>query len=188
VYDRRTGSNADPLVEWQAHNGAVSACALSADVPGMLVTGSVEKTIKVWDARGCSDGKIPELVYERPSKAGAVFSASLCPLNNAVKDRSSASPFSLAFAGAKGLLVVTDLAVESKAVRERFADSTPATAMAVIAARASRLRFYAPGGGLDQSDSMQRDSDDGGRSSDDGKDGDTDYETDSGSEVDENDG
>lgn len=128
----------DPAVTFQAHEGAVSAFALSTEVDGLLVTGSVDKTVKVWDARPCAKQPdvAPELLYERPSKAGAVFSAMLCPTVGAPD---TASPFVLAAAGAKGVLVVADLAVESATVRERFAGAMTPAAKIVIEKRAARV-------------------------------------------------
>jgi periodic tryptophan protein 1 len=127
------------LVEWQAHDGAVSACAQSNDVPGMLVTGSVDRTLKVWDVRECMDGSAPKLIYERPSKAGAVFAAALRPLSTSGQAETE-SAFVLAYAGAKGLLVVLDLAIESEAVREAFASHISTGAGNVMRSRIARLR------------------------------------------------
>jgi periodic tryptophan protein 1 len=139
------------VVEWQAHDGAVSACAQSKDVPGMLVTGSVDRTVKVWDVRECQDGSAPKLIYERPSKAGAVFAAALRPLST-TSHGATESPFVLAYAGAKGLLVVLDLAIESEAVRDAFASQISTAAGNIIRARVARLR----GGGVNGTNRTQR--------------------------------
>jgi periodic tryptophan protein 1 len=136
IFDRRVAGA--PLATFQAHGAAVSAICLSADVPGLLVTGSVDKTLKVWDARPCAAGKaaVPELVYERMSKAGAIFGSALCPVQGG---HPSASPFFLAYAGAKGVLVVADLAVESEMVRTRFSGAASTESAVVIEKRAARV-------------------------------------------------
>jgi periodic tryptophan protein 1 len=128
------------IVVWKAHDGAVSALAQSKDVPGMLVTGSVDRTIKVWDARESSDGTPPQLVYARKSKAGAVFGAALRPLSVS-SGLQGQSPFVLAYAGAKGVLVVSDLAAESEAVRETFAGCMSSSARDVLRRRVARTRL-----------------------------------------------
>jgi periodic tryptophan protein 1 len=142
IFDRRRPGAA--ISSFRAHTAAVSALAVSDDVAGLLVTASVDKTLKVWDARLCAAGgsAVPELVHERASRAGAVFSAALCPVGGG-GGSGAASPFSLAYAGAKGVLVIADLAVESAAVRDRFADLTTPEAAAVIKKRAARVRAAA---------------------------------------------
>ncbi|CAN8065197.1 unnamed protein product [Agarophyton chilense] len=136
VFDTRvSGDNSSFLCRWQAHNGAVSASVVSQDVPGMMVTGSVDKQIKVWDVSHMNSSTGAEIIYERSSKVGAVFALSLCPIRQSGTD---ASPFVLAFGGSNGSLAVTDLAVESEAVRERFLPHCGIEVATVIEKRSSR--------------------------------------------------
>lgn len=144
IFDRRRSSVASDqstVSRWKAHKEAVSACDLSHEVPGMLITGSTDKSIKVWDVRPCVHaGNEAELVYARPSRVGAVFCAALCPVRRGMEGSSCASPFTLAFGGAKGVLGVADLAVESEEVRTRFRDSLSDSVVSAIENRASRSR------------------------------------------------
>ncbi|PXF47770.1 Periodic tryptophan protein 1-like [Gracilariopsis chorda] len=138
VFDSRmAGKDASPLSRWQAHKGAVSSCAVSRDIPGLMVTGSVDKQIKVWDISRVGSEEV-ESIYQRPSKAGAVFALSLCPLPDS---ETNASPFVIAYGGSKGSLGVIDLAVESEAVRERFMYHCGAAAAKVIKKRSERRAF-----------------------------------------------
>jgi periodic tryptophan protein 1 len=44
-------NGADPLFRFDAHAGAVSAISFSAQVPGLLATAGVDKTVKLWDLK-----------------------------------------------------------------------------------------------------------------------------------------
>lgn len=168
VFDsRKLGEGQSCLTSWDAHQGPASACSVSRDVPGLLVTGGVDKTLKVWDISEVSSGRPGELIYERPSKAGALFTLSLCPLPNTV---SNASPFVVGYGGAKGSLGVADLAVESNAVRKRFLHHCSSLGSAVIEKRAARGTTTAKAGpgkihALNQEEEDSEDSKDGDDSS-----------------------
>lgn len=139
VYDPRKSaqpSNENYLYRWRAHKGAATSLSISSEIPGLVVSGGVDKLVKVWDVSALSIGKVPEPVYQRLSKAGALFTLSLCP----VPEESNASPFVVAFAGAKGSLVVSDLAVESEEVRERFIQFCSTAASEAIIKRAARQK------------------------------------------------
>lgn len=148
IFDRRFPKAAS--ASFRAHNAAVSTVSISSDVPGLMVTGSVDKCLKVWDTRPCaaSASALPELVYERPSKAGAIFGSALGPVQGGP---SASSPFLLAYAGAKGILAIADLAVESKAVRDRFGSSVSSDAAKVIQKRAARVAAHAKAREFNQS-------------------------------------
>lgn len=136
VFDTRMSkTKSSCLVKWQAHSAAVSACSISQDIPGLMVTGSVDKTIKVWDVSRSIMMSGGELIYERPSKVGAVFALSLCPLPDS---KTNASPFVIALGGSKNSLVVSDIGVESKAVRDRFLSHCGALSAAFIKKRSER--------------------------------------------------
>lgn len=40
-----------PLISMQAHEESVSVLALSSQVPGLLVTGSSDEIVKIWDIK-----------------------------------------------------------------------------------------------------------------------------------------
>lgn len=148
IFDRRFPRAA--ATSFRAHSAAVSSVSVSSDVPGLMVTGSVDKCLKIWDTRPCaaSASALPELVYERPSKAGAIFGSALGPVQGGP---SAASPFLLAYAGAKGVLAIADLAVESEAVRNRFGGSVSSDAAEVIRKRAARVAAHAKAREFNQS-------------------------------------
>lgn len=125
------------LCRWRAHMGAATSFSVSSEIPGMLVSGGVDKLVKVWDLSTISSGKAAELVYQKPSRAGALFTLSLCPISG---EDSNASPFVIAFGGAKGSLLISDLAVESDEVRKRFLQHCPTAASEAIMKRAARQK------------------------------------------------
>lgn len=137
VFDTRKSGQDNHLARWQAHQGAATALSISRDIPGLLVTGGVDKMVKVWDVSALKHGKSGELVYERPSKAGALFALSLCPLP---ESETNASPFVVAYGGARGTLRVVDLAVESEAVRDRFVRHCQPKSSAAILKRSARQK------------------------------------------------
>lgn len=140
VFDPRKAQVGKPnshLARWRAHKGAASALSVSQDVPGLVVTGGVDKMVKVWDVSSVVEGNPGELVYERPSKAGALFALSLCPLS---QKETNTSPFVIAFGGAQGALRVADLAVESEAVRDRFIRHCMPMASKAIMRRTARRK------------------------------------------------
>jgi periodic tryptophan protein 1 len=88
-----------------AHSGPVSALSVNQFIPDMVVTGSADKTVKLWDIAG---GK-PTLVCSRDLDAGKVFSA------NFALD----SPYLCAVAGSTGNLVIWNI-TENAGVRKTF--------------------------------------------------------------------
>ena len=90
-----------------AHPEGVNGMSLSAQCPDCLVTGSSDKTIKIWDL---SDGK-PTCVQERNMKLGTIHCLESCP----------DAPFVMVMGGDKPSdnLKVLDIR-ESAAVRSRF--------------------------------------------------------------------
>lgn len=95
----------------KAHDAEVSGCVCSPSLPGMVVTGSTDKEIKIWDFRNAES---PELVHSMKSNAGAVFGMAMELWR---PDGPGGSPFLCAWAGAKGNLILRDLAVVSSKVR-----------------------------------------------------------------------
>lgn len=138
-FDRRTVSSsepAEPVVKWAAHTGAVSACTVSADIPGLLVTGSVDKRVKVWNVESAN----AKLLLDLPSKVGAVFSAAFCPTPSSEGNKnSSASPFVLAYGGQKADVEIVDLGIENKEFRNHYQQHVSGQAFKALERRAARV-------------------------------------------------
>ncbi|KAL2488919.1 Transducin/WD40 repeat-like superfamily protein [Forsythia ovata] len=95
-FDIRTASSdTKPSFTLHAHDKAVCAISYNSLVPNLLATGSMDKTVKLWDL---TNNK-PSCVASQNPKAGAVFSISF----------SEDAPFSLAIGGSKGKLEIWDL-------------------------------------------------------------------------------
>ena len=94
-----------PVWHLQAHERAATSLALAPGAPGLLATGSVDHTAKVWDV----GGPAPAQLAVNDFKAGAIFACSFCP----------DSPFLLAVGGAGGEAILWDTATEP-AVAEAF--------------------------------------------------------------------
>ena len=108
-----------------AHDLAVSAMDLSRTRPGCLVTGSADRTVKVWNVGGGS----PSVVTSRDVGVGREFSCSFCP--DAVLDSvdpnnsdSAGDGLVLAVAGAKDKVVLWNLAANAGVQRAFFNGSS----------------------------------------------------------------
>ncbi|KAJ1730138.1 rRNA-processing protein [Coemansia biformis] len=109
-FDIRNAQNgADAVYTLAAHDEAVSAMDLHPMVKGLLVTGSADETVKVWDVR---ENK-PSLVLSRNPDVGSVFAARFCP----------DEPMLLAVGGSNGESRVWDLSTNA-GVRSIFGDAT----------------------------------------------------------------
>lgn len=97
----------------QAHEKALSALSVNPAVPGFIVTGSMDRTVKIWNVSeaAAAAGNGPSMVVSRDLGVGKVFSAAFAP------DEPVA--FRLAVAGSKGAVQVWDTST-NKAVREAF--------------------------------------------------------------------
>ncbi|KAJ1723394.1 rRNA-processing protein [Coemansia erecta] len=118
-YDVRNvqgGKGADPVYTLVAHAEAVSAMDQHPGVRGLLVTGSADETVKVWDVR---DGR-PSMVVSRNPDVGGVFAARFCP----------DEPMLLAVAGSGGETRIWDMATNPH-VRSVFGGAAAAAAAAV---------------------------------------------------------
>ncbi|KAJ2959691.1 hypothetical protein NQZ79_g4861 [Umbelopsis isabellina] len=101
------GVGGQALYTLHAHDDAVSSFDVNPLVPGCIVTGSTDKSIKIWDT---SDNK-PRMVTSRNLSVGKIFSAQFC----------TDSPFQLAVAGSNGKLQVLDLS-SNAGIRRTFAN------------------------------------------------------------------
>lgn len=135
VFEPRKAGDSQTVASWRAHEGPTTACSISRDVNGLMVTAGVDKFIRVWDLRPLTTGQSAILIYERKSSTGALFALSLNSLSD---NESNASPFVVAFGGAKGNLSVIDLAVESEKVRDCFLSECNDSSAKVIQKRVAR--------------------------------------------------
>jgi periodic tryptophan protein 1 len=94
----------------QAHDERISALDINPQIPGFIVTGSTDKTVKIWDIADSTSG--PTVIASRNLGVGKVFSATFAP------DVQTA--FRLAVAGSKGNLQIWDTST-NPAVRRAFA-------------------------------------------------------------------
>lgn len=98
-----------PTWRLQAHDESISAFDVNPIIPGFFVTGSSDKTVKIWNVAPDAG---PSMVVSRDLDVGRVFSTSFAP------DREVG--FRLAVAGSKGNLQIWDTST-NRAVREAFA-------------------------------------------------------------------
>ena len=91
----------------QAHDESISSFDVNPVIPGFLVTGSTDRTVKLWNVQ--SNG--PTMVVSRNVEVGKVFSTKFAP------DPEVA--FRLAVAGSKGAMQVWDTSTNA-AVRRAF--------------------------------------------------------------------
>ncbi|KAI7824490.1 WD40-repeat-containing domain protein [Kickxella alabastrina] len=103
------GKGAAPIYTLVAHDEAVSAMDQHPTVPGLLVTGSADETVKVWDVRE----NRPTMVISRNLDVGNVFAASFCPDETML----------MAVAGSKGETRIWDISTNA-AVRSIFGDAS----------------------------------------------------------------
>lgn len=95
VVDYSDGGN---ILRIQAHEKAVSALDWSPLVPGLFLTGSIDKTVKLWSMNMMT--KEVECLAHRELGTGKVFTASFSPDN----------PYLVLAAGGKGKTVVWNVA------------------------------------------------------------------------------
>ncbi|PLW35652.1 hypothetical protein PCASD_10241 [Puccinia coronata f. sp. avenae] len=100
-----------PLWTLAAHDASVSAFDVSPVIPGLLVSGGLDKTVKVWNLEDKSGAPTLSMVVSRDLGVGKVFSVSFCPDD----------PTTVAVAGSKGSLQIWDLATNA-GVRSVFRD------------------------------------------------------------------
>jgi len=110
-----TPADSKPVWTLQAHDKAVSSFDINPIVPGFLATGSVDKTVKLWNTQASAGG--PSMVVSRDMDVGKVFSASFAP------DKEVG--FRLAVAGSKGIATVWDTSTNA-GVRRVFGDRVKA--------------------------------------------------------------
>jgi periodic tryptophan protein 1 len=97
IFDARSGAGSPSLLRLAAHNKSTTAVAFNPQVSGLLLTGSTDKRVKIWEIS--TEGSLPprELACE-DLKVGAIFGAAFC------RD----APLLVAAGGAKGAVAVWD--------------------------------------------------------------------------------
>ena len=90
-----------------AHDSATTSLDISPHIPGALITGSADKTLKIWTLSPST----VNLVTSRDLGVGKVFSATFSPND----------PFTIAAAGSSGKLQIWN-ALSNLGVRRTFAD------------------------------------------------------------------
>lgn len=118
LYDSRHPPPTSSLVQskpvWtlNAHDKSLSAFDVNPVIPGFIVTASVDKSVKLWNARAENTGGGPAMVVSRDFDLGKIFSARFAP------DKEVG--FRLAVAGSKGVVKVWDTSTNA-GVRRAFA-------------------------------------------------------------------
>ncbi|ETS72912.1 hypothetical protein PFICI_15304 [Pestalotiopsis fici W106-1] len=97
-----------PVWTLQAHDESLSSFDINNHIPGYMVTGSTDKTVKLWNIQPTG----PAVVVTRNLDVGKVFSTTFAP--------DAEVAFRLAVAGSKGTMHVWDTSTNS-AVRKAFA-------------------------------------------------------------------
>jgi periodic tryptophan protein 1 len=120
LFDTRTipatPAASKPVWTLQAHDKAVSSFDINPIIPGFLATGSVDKTVKLWNTQASIGG--PSMVVSRDCDVGKVFSTAFAP--------DAAVGFRLAVAGSKGVATVWDTSTNA-GVRRVFGDRVKVT-------------------------------------------------------------
>ena len=103
---------AKPLWTLQAHDTSISSFDVNPTIPGFLVTGSSDRTVKLWNVQ---ENK-PSLVASRDLDVGRVFTTRFAPDQEVT--------FRLAVGGSKGSMQIWDTST-NPAVRRVFASRLP---------------------------------------------------------------
>ncbi|KAJ3169567.1 hypothetical protein HDU88_000758 [Geranomyces variabilis] len=104
---RAAGST--PIFTLHAHDGPVSALDVSAVSEGLMVTGSPDRLVKVWNIKD----KKPSCLVSRDLDLGKIFATSFSP----------DAPFAISAAGSKGKVLVWNLE-DNAGVRRAFGSSS----------------------------------------------------------------
>ncbi|KAJ6087652.1 hypothetical protein N7467_006566 [Penicillium canescens] len=115
-YDMRnvptSPAESKPVWSLQAHDSSVSSFDINRNIPGFLVTGSTDKTVKLWNI----ENDRPNMVVSRKLDVGKVFSTAFAPDQEV--------GFRIAVAGSQGNVQVWDASTNG-AVRRAFVSRMP---------------------------------------------------------------
>jgi|TARA_B110001450_G_C17663414_1_gene498381 periodic tryptophan protein 1 len=98
-FDSRKGKNSEPVFSFPAHEKATTCLSLSSGVPDLLVTSSMDKTLKLWDIAADE----PSLVAQNNPGIGSIFTAAF----------SSSVPYLVGCAGSNGQVAIWDVLGEN---------------------------------------------------------------------------
>ena len=104
-----------PVWSMIAHDYGVSDICYNSQVSGMLVTCSIDKTVKLWDTRNLTPGSSPQLCGQKEMNVGKLYTASFYP----------SSQWLLACGGSGNELCVWDMEGED-AIQKRFSGDNSA--------------------------------------------------------------
>ncbi|PYI03772.1 rRNA processing protein Pwp1 [Aspergillus sclerotiicarbonarius CBS 121057] len=107
-----TPKESKPVWSLQAHDSSVSSFDINSVVPGFLVTGSTDKSVKLWNV----ENDKPSMVVSRKMEVGKIFSTTFAP--------DADVSFRLAVAGSKGVVQIWDTSTNG-AVRRAFVSRVP---------------------------------------------------------------
>lgn len=108
--EKKNKGNPKALFTISAHEEAVSSLDISPFIPGMLITGSSDKTLKVWDI----GSGVPTLVSKKEFEdSGRVFGSQFCV----------DSPYCVAIGGSKGNLIIWNF-TDTLEIRQTFQGRT----------------------------------------------------------------
>ena len=105
IYCCDTRNPGEVLFTLSAHEAGVSCLTMSKHVPGLLVTGSSDQKLKIWDI----DNHQPAIIHSRDAELGPIYTMNFGP----------DSPFSMCVGGHVGGVKVVNLA-ETTAIRRHF--------------------------------------------------------------------
>ncbi|KAK4522328.1 hypothetical protein GAYE_HPESCF16G0208 [Galdieria yellowstonensis] len=108
---RMSSDNNNCVALWtcNAHEKAVSACTLSTEYKGMLVTGSLDESLKLWD---CKEERVTLVREWKSTGVGAIFATQFC------QDKETSNW--LALSGSKGKLELLDIFSVGDALAQHF--------------------------------------------------------------------
>ncbi|GMH35121.1 hypothetical protein BSKO_02989 [Bryopsis sp. KO-2023] len=73
-FDARKGGGSEPVFRLAAHEKPTTVLSFSPLAPDLLMTASIDKTVKIWDIGGGA----PSLVVEKNVGAGSIFTGGFC--------------------------------------------------------------------------------------------------------------
>ncbi|KAL9938276.1 hypothetical protein V8E36_002899 [Tilletia maclaganii] len=166
AFDARTLSTAVPksessaLFTLSAHDGGCTSLDISPHIPGCMVTGGMDKRVKLWNLEGIEDGTLAKpksisLTLGRDLDAGKIFTVAFSP----------DTPLTFAAGGSQGVLRIFD-PLTNPGVRKTF----EARLAKYLSPGGAALLVKREGGRTGGGDGLVRVADEGGDEEDDDED------------------